>query len=235
MEHYAGIDVSLEESSVCVVAATGKVVREVKVAREPERLVRYFDELELPVSRIGLDAGPLSQWLDAGLVATGRDAVLLETRHVKAALSAMTVKTDRKNAGIAPLVDPCWDSQRIGTNEVLRLAFEGQLKTVNYISTTFIFAGQARTCCLKTTATPAWNTLIGLQPVEVGCRAACARGEQARFARTCLSTRPDYTVDRRRRLERRYHPPTYRVYDQPRHLGQGGQSDQFPARGFDCG
>jgi transposase len=109
MEHYAGIDVSLEESSVCVVDATGKLVREAKVASEPEALVRYFDELELPVSRIGLEAGPLSQWLHAGLVVTGRDAVLLETRHVKAALSAMTVKTDRKDArGIAQLLRIGW-------------------------------------------------------------------------------------------------------------------------------
>lgn len=43
MEHYAGIDVSLKESSVCVVDATGTVVREVKVASEPEALVGYFD------------------------------------------------------------------------------------------------------------------------------------------------------------------------------------------------
>jgi transposase len=109
MEYYAGIDVSLKESSVCVVDTAGKVVREVKVASEPEALVRYFDELGLPVSRIGLEAGPLSQWLHAGLMAAGRDAVLLETRHVKAALSAMTVKTDRKDArGIAQLLRMGW-------------------------------------------------------------------------------------------------------------------------------
>jgi transposase len=103
MEYYAGIDVSLKESSVCVVDAKGKVAREVEVASEPEAVVRYFDELELPVCRIGLEAGPLSQWLHAGLVAVGCDVVLLETRHVKAALSAMTVKTDRKDArGVAP-------------------------------------------------------------------------------------------------------------------------------------
>ncbi|MDW4746802.1 IS110 family transposase, partial [Escherichia coli] len=77
-------------SSVCVVDTSGTIVREVKIASEPEALVRYFDELGLAVSRIGLEAGPLSQWLHAGLVAVGRDAVLLETRHVKAALSAMT-------------------------------------------------------------------------------------------------------------------------------------------------
>lgn len=109
MEYYAGIDVSLKESSVCVVDMTGKIIREVKVDSEPEALVRYFDELGLPVSRIGLEAGPLSQWLHSGLVATGRDAVLLETRHVKAALSAMTVKTDRKDArGIAQLLRMGW-------------------------------------------------------------------------------------------------------------------------------
>ncbi len=109
MEYYAGIDVSLKESSVCIVDLAGKVVREVKIASEPEALVRYFDELGLPVSRIGLEAGPLSQWLHAGLMAAGRDAVLLETRHVKAALSAMTVKTDRKDArGIAQLLRMGW-------------------------------------------------------------------------------------------------------------------------------
>ena len=109
MDYYAGIDVSLKESSVCVVDAVGKVVREVKVASEPEALIGYFEELGLPVSRIGLEAGPLSQWLHAGLVAAGRDAVLLETRHVKAALSAMKVKTDRKDArGIAQLLRMGW-------------------------------------------------------------------------------------------------------------------------------
>lgn len=58
MEHYVGIDVSLEESSVCIVDATGTIVREIKIASEPEALVRYLDELELSVSRIGLEAEP---------------------------------------------------------------------------------------------------------------------------------------------------------------------------------
>lgn len=81
MEYYAGIDVSLKESSVCVVDATGKLVREVKVGSEPECLVGYFDQLDFPVERIGLEAGPLSQWLHAALVAAGHEVVLLETRH----------------------------------------------------------------------------------------------------------------------------------------------------------
>ena len=71
MEHYAGIDVSLEQSSVCVVDATGRIVREAKVASEPEALVRFFGQLGVVVTRIGLEAGPLSQWLHAGLT-TGR-------------------------------------------------------------------------------------------------------------------------------------------------------------------
>ena len=105
MDYYAGIDVSLEQSSVCVVDAAGKIVCEAKVASEPEALVRFFGQLGVPVTRIGLEAGPLSQWLHAGLSEGGFETVLLETRHVKAALSAMIVKTDRKDArGIAQLL-----------------------------------------------------------------------------------------------------------------------------------
>lgn len=109
MDHYAGIDVSLEQSSVCVVDATGRIVCEAKVTSEPEALIAFLTGLNLPLARIGLEAGPLSQWLHAGLVRAGFEAVLLETRHVKAALSAMTVKTDRKDArGIAQLLRMGW-------------------------------------------------------------------------------------------------------------------------------
>ena len=109
MEHYAGLDVSLERSSVCVVDSTGRIVREAKVASEPEALVGFFTGLGLAVTRIGLEAGPLSQGLHAGLSEAGFEAVLLETRHVKAALSAMIVKTDRKDArGIAQLLRMGW-------------------------------------------------------------------------------------------------------------------------------
>ena len=109
MEHYAGIDVSLELSSVCIVDAKGKIVREAKVASDPDALVAFFKRLDFSVARIGLEAGPLSQWLHAGLAQAGFEAVLLETRHVKAALSAMTVKTDRKDArGIAQLIRMGW-------------------------------------------------------------------------------------------------------------------------------
>ena len=76
---------------------------------EPEDLVRYFRSLELAITRVALEAGPLSQWIHAGLTAAGFETVLLETRHVKAALSAMTVKTDRRDArGIAQLLRLGW-------------------------------------------------------------------------------------------------------------------------------
>jgi transposase len=82
--------------------ATGKVIKETKVASEPEALALNFRGLDLSISRIRLGARPLSQWLHAGLQAAGFEVVLLETRHVKAALSAMVVKTDRRDArGIA--------------------------------------------------------------------------------------------------------------------------------------
>ena len=87
----------------------GRIVREIKVASEPEALVGLFAGLGVAVTRIGLEAGPLSQWLHAGLTGAGFEAVLLETRHVKAALSAMVVKTDRKDArGIAQLLRMGW-------------------------------------------------------------------------------------------------------------------------------
>src|SRR5499427_8146930 len=71
VEHYVGIDVSLELSSICVVDGRGKIVKEAKVASEPEALVCFFNELGVPVNRIGLEAGPLSQWLHAGLTQAG--------------------------------------------------------------------------------------------------------------------------------------------------------------------
>jgi transposase len=109
MEYYAGIDVSLESASLCVVDATGRIVREAKVDSEPEVLIGWFRDLGLAVTRIGLEAGPLSQWLYAGMRDVGLAVELLETRHVRNAFKAMPVKTDRKDArGIAQLMRLGW-------------------------------------------------------------------------------------------------------------------------------
>ena len=109
MEHYAGIDVSLEYASVCVVDASGKIVREGKVASEPAALIGYFESLGLGLSRIGLEAGPLSQWLYAAMKEAGLAVELLETRHVRDAFKAMPVKSDRNDArGIAQLIRLGW-------------------------------------------------------------------------------------------------------------------------------
>jgi transposase len=109
MEQYAGIDVSLESASVCVVDVGGRIVREVKVASEPEALIAWFRGLEVTLTRIGLEAGPLSQWLYAGMREAGLSVELLETRHVRDAFKAMPVKTDRTDArGIAQLMRLGW-------------------------------------------------------------------------------------------------------------------------------
>jgi transposase len=109
MEHYAGIDVSLESASVCIVDAQGKILKEAKLSSEPEALMAWFASHEVPMARIGLEAGPLSQWLFAGMKAAGLAVELLETRHVRDAFKAMLVKTDRKDArGIAQLMRLGW-------------------------------------------------------------------------------------------------------------------------------
>jgi transposase len=109
MDHYVGIDVSLESSTLCVVDATGRVVREAKITSEPEALTAWLKGLGYEIVWIGLEAGPLSQWLYSGMKPVGLPIELLETRHVRTAFKIMPVKTDRKDArGIAQLMRLGW-------------------------------------------------------------------------------------------------------------------------------
>ena len=109
MNYYAGIDVSLEYSSVCVLDSNGKIVREAKVLSEPEALIAWFGSLGFGVERVGLEAGPLSQWLFAAMKQAGLAVELLETRHVRDAFKAMPVKSDRNDArSIAQLMRLGW-------------------------------------------------------------------------------------------------------------------------------
>ena len=105
MDHYPGLDVSVKETSVCVIDETGKTIREVKVASEPEAILSVLVDEALTIGRIGLEAGPLSQWLYSGLAETGLPGICVETRHMKAALSAQLNKSDRNDArGIAHMM-----------------------------------------------------------------------------------------------------------------------------------
>lgn len=109
MKQYAGIDVSLESSSVCVVDAEGRILHEGKVPSDPEALIAWLRQHGHPAERIGMEAGPLSQWLYAAMTAAGLPVELLETRHVRTAFKTMPVKTDKKDArGIAQLMRLGW-------------------------------------------------------------------------------------------------------------------------------
>src|SRR5436305_12479289 len=109
VKHFAGLDVSLEETAICVVDEAGGIVREARLPSEPEALVAFFRGLGLAMERIGLEACSLAAWLHEGLTAAGLPAVGRETRRAKAAMGAMPNKTDRNDArGLAQIVRTGW-------------------------------------------------------------------------------------------------------------------------------
>ena len=105
MDHFAGLDVSVKETSVCIVDDTGKIIREVKVASEPKALLAVLKNPAYRFKRIGLEAGPLSQWLYSALAEAELPVVCVETRHMQAVLKAQINKTDRNDArGMAQMM-----------------------------------------------------------------------------------------------------------------------------------
>ena len=105
MDHSPGLDVSVKETSVCIVDDTGRIVREVKVASEPCALLQVLKNPAYRFKRIGLEAGPLSQWLFSVLAEAGLPVICVETRHMHAVLKAQINKTDRNDArGIAQMM-----------------------------------------------------------------------------------------------------------------------------------
>jgi len=82
MTYFAGLDVSLEETSVCVLDGNGAVVREAKVSTDPEAIASWLHEKGYSASKLGFEAGALSTWLFHELTARGWDVVCLETRQV---------------------------------------------------------------------------------------------------------------------------------------------------------
>jgi transposase len=112
MDYVAGLDVSLETASICIVNAAGDICLEKKVEAEPAAIIAVLKYFGRPVKRIGLEAGPTSSWLSSELCSAGYAAICLECRHVKAGLSAVRNKTDCNDAGgIAQLVRLGWFRQ----------------------------------------------------------------------------------------------------------------------------
>ena len=109
MTCYVGLDVSVESTAICVLDAVGNVERELTTVSHPDDLVTALKPFSDRIAAIGLEAGAMSEFLVAGLKQRGMDATLMETRRVHAALSAIPVKTDRKDArGIAELLRMGW-------------------------------------------------------------------------------------------------------------------------------
>jgi transposase len=105
MDYFAGLDVSVKETSVCIVDDTGKIAREVRVASEPDALLGVLRDRSYRFKRIGLEAGPLSQWLFSALGEANLPVICVETRHMRAVLKAQINKTDRNDArGIARMM-----------------------------------------------------------------------------------------------------------------------------------
>jgi transposase len=139
MDHFAGLDVSVKETSVCIVDDTGRIAREVKVASEPEALLQVLKNPAYRFKRIGLEAGPLSQWLFSALAGAGLPAICVETRYMRAALKAQINKTDRNDArGIAQMMRAglsrriCLEAQRFSVLLVPRDTRIGYLGSSNF-------------------------------------------------------------------------------------------------------
>jgi transposase len=107
--YFAGLDVSLEETAICVVDDIGCIVREARAASEPEALIAFFKTCEMKIERVGLEACSLTAWLHARLTEAGLPAICIEARQAKAAMGAMPNKTDRNDArGIAQIMRTGW-------------------------------------------------------------------------------------------------------------------------------
>ena len=105
MDHFAGLDVSVKDTSVCIVDDAGRIRLEVKVASEPDALLTVLRNPAYRFKRIGLEAGPLSQWLFSALAEADLPVICVETRHMRAVLKAQINKTDRNDArGIAQMM-----------------------------------------------------------------------------------------------------------------------------------
>ena len=154
MKLFIGLDVSLAKTAICVVSEHGKIVQEAEVTSEPEPLLAWLQSLDGTITALGLEAGPLSQWLHHGLTEAGLDVVLMETRQVKGALKAMPIKTDRRDAeGIARLLHLGWfrpvHSKSVSAQEVRAILSARKAIQQNMITLEMSLRGILRNFGLK--------------------------------------------------------------------------------------
>ena len=109
MEQYVGLDVSLKETSICVVDGSGEIVCETSVGTTPETIAKFIEKRAPSAVRVGLESGLLSTWLWHGLRALDVPVVCLDARHAASALKMQVNKTDRNDAaGLAQIVRTGW-------------------------------------------------------------------------------------------------------------------------------
>ena len=112
MKYFAGLDVSLEETSICVVDEAGAIIKEARAGSEPGALATALRRLDIELERIGLEACSLTAWLHDGLRAAGLPAICIETRHANATMKTMPNKTDRNDArALAQIMRTGWYRQ----------------------------------------------------------------------------------------------------------------------------
>ncbi|MBW7836526.1 MAG: transposase [Sphingomonadales bacterium] len=120
---FAGLDISLEETHICVVDADGNRLKETRVPTEPEPIVQVLQSLKNQLKRVGFEASSLSPWLSNELIKQGFPVIIVEARHMASALSAMRNKTDRNDAqGLAQMMRTGWFRRvHVKSNESHRL------------------------------------------------------------------------------------------------------------------
>jgi transposase len=109
MEQYVGLDVSLQQTAVCVVDQSGKIIREAMIPSDPEAIAAFIRANTTNAVRIGLESGSTSTWLWTELDRMGLPVICIDARHAKAILKMQINKSDRNDAaGIARIMQTGW-------------------------------------------------------------------------------------------------------------------------------
>lgn len=138
MKKYAGLDVSMEETSVCVIDGEGGIVAEAKVCSDPASIAGYLKRWSGELVRVGLEAGGLTPWLYHGLIELKVPAICIETRRMKAYAKASAVKTDRRDARLIAL------AMRAGLYRAVHVKGEAAQKLRMALSARQVVLRQAR-------------------------------------------------------------------------------------------